>query len=79
MHAIKAKAVVEDANHLRLLASFNDVKQGSEVEIFIMVKNSQKKVDWKNVLESIGTYSDNDLSGFSESRKEFNKWQPEEY
>jgi len=30
-------------------------------------------------LNQIGTYSDKELTGFTESKKEFNKWQPKEY
>ena len=31
------------------------------------------------VLNAIGTYSDEKLNGFAETRKEFNKWQPKEF
>lgn len=78
MNAIKTKAVVEDANHLKLENKLDFVK-GTQVEVLVLNKGQKPVENWKQVLDQIGVYNDEDLAGFYESRKEFNKWKPIEF
>ncbi len=77
MSALKTTAVVEDANHLRLESNFDNLKRGTQVDLIILIK--QKKRNWEQVLNRIGVYTDEELSGFMEARKEINNWQPAEF
>ena len=79
MNALKTTAIVEDDTHLRLDQKINILKQGTQVEIVIFTNKTNKRPKWKQILSEIGTYTDEELSGFSESRKEFNKWIPKEF
>ena len=79
MNAIKTTAIVEDANHLKLETDFNNLKSGTRVDLVIIITPQRKKKSWHQVLKRIGTYSEEDLAGFIEARKEINKWQPAEF
>ena len=79
MNAIKTKAIVEDDIHLKLQNKINSLKKGTLVDLVIISQKTEKEKQWKKVLSEIGTYSDEELSGFTEARKEFNKWQPREF
>jgi hypothetical protein len=78
MTAFKTKAIVEDSEHLKLPQKFDFLKLGSEIEILIMA-SPQPSIKWRQVLEEIGTYSEDDLKGFQDARKEMNKWKPKEF
>jgi len=77
MNTYKTTAIVEDANHLRLEEIVDNLKTGTKVDLIILIH--QRKKNWKQVLEKIGTYTDEELSGFIEARKEINTWQPVEF
>ena len=79
MNVIKTKAFVEDAEHLKLSQKLDSVKSGTEVELTIIFKYDENRSNWKQILLSIGTYTDEDLSGFKEAQEDFNSWQPIEY
>jgi len=71
MSALKTTAVVEDANHLRLVTNLDNLKRGTQVDLIILIK--QKRKNWKQVLNRIGVYTDEELSGFMEARREISK------
>ncbi|MCI0495983.1 hypothetical protein L0Z72_13345 [candidate division KSB1 bacterium] len=77
MNTLKTTAIVEDGNHLKLETNFENLKRGSQVDLIILIK--QKKKKWEQVLKRIGVYTDDELSGIIEARKEINKWQPVEF
>lgn len=79
MNVIKTKAFVEDAEHLKLSQKLDSVKSGTEVELTIILKDDGNRNHWKQILLSIGTYNDEDLSGFREAKEDFNSWRPIEY
>lgn len=80
METIKTTAIVEDGDHLKLLNKFDELEKGSQVDLLIILKRqSLNKNNWRQVLLNVGTYTTEELSGFTEARKEFNKWQPVEF
>ncbi len=79
MNAIKTKAIVEDAIHLKLQNKITSLKKGTLVDLVIISQKPEKEKQWQKALSEIGTYSDEELSEFTEARKEFNKWQPREF
>lgn len=79
MNAIKTTAIVEDATHLRLENQVDFLNEGTQVEIFVLIKEKKPPQNWQHVLNGIGVYGDEELSGFHESRKEINKWKPNEF
>lgn len=79
MNALKTTAIVEDNQHLRLIKKIRELEQGTEVDLVIISQKTNQEKNWKNVLSQIGTYSEEELNGFAEARKEFNKWQPREF
>lgn len=79
MNTIKTSAIVEDSEHLRLTRKLKKFAQGTQVDLIIMPSKKRQKNYWQKVLAEIGTYSEEELSEFSDARKEFNKWQPKEF
>ena len=79
MNAIKTTAIVEDTTHLLLEDQVEFLKKGTIVEIFLFIKDIPIPLNWRQLLSEIGTYSDDELSGIYEARKELNKWKPIEY
>jgi len=79
MNALKTTAIVEDNQHLRLTKKIIELEQGTQVDLVIISQTSNKEKNWKTILSQIGTYSEEELSGFAEARKDFNKWQPKEF
>jgi hypothetical protein len=80
METIKTTAVVEDDEHLKLPHKLDKLKKGSQVDLLIVLRKEKlAKNNWKQILLNIGTYSEEQLSDFAVSRKEFNKWQPSEF
>jgi hypothetical protein len=80
MQAIKTKALVKAKGQLSLLDSSLNLEQGNIVEVIILYqKPKAAKSNWQNILASIGTYTEEELSGFAEARKEFDRWQPTEF
>jgi hypothetical protein len=77
MNTFKTTAIVEDSNHLKLETNLENLKRGSQVDLIISIK--QKKKNWEQVLKRIGVYTEEELSGFVESREEINKWRPAEF
>ena len=77
MQALRTKALVTEKGQLNLLDHPFMLEQGKIVEIIILFSNSKMpKADWQSILASAGTYSDEDLSGYNEIKKEFDQWQP---
>ena len=79
MNTLKTTAIVEDSQHLRLIKKIKHFKQGTHVDLVIISQKPDHPKNWEKVLNAIGTYSDEELNGFAEARKEFNKWQPKEF
>jgi hypothetical protein len=71
MNTFKTTAIVEDGNHLKLETNLENLKKGSQVDLIILIK--QQKKNWEQVLKRIGVCTEEELSGFIESRKEINK------
>lgn len=80
MQAFKTKALVQAKDQLNLLDSELTLEQGNIVEVIILYQNSEiARANWQSLLKSIGTYSEGELAGFAEVRKEFDRWQPTEF
>ncbi len=80
MQAIKTKAIVREKGQLHLLDSHLGLDKGNIVEVIILYqKPKATKSNWQNILANIGTYTDEELSGFAEVRREFDQWQPTEF
>ena len=80
MQALKSKAIVNERGQLDLLDSHLKLEKGIIVEIIILSqKHRTDKPNWQNVLNSIGTYTEEELTGFTEARKELDQWQPTEF
>jgi hypothetical protein len=72
MQTIKTTAAVEDDEHLKLPHKFGKLKKGSQVDIVIFLRKDQSaKNNWKQTLLNIGTYSEEQLSGFPAFREKF--------
>jgi hypothetical protein len=70
MHAIKAKAVVNGDDQLHILDAPLGLESGNIVEVIILYrKPDTPKSNWQSILASIGTYNEEELSGFAEIRK----------
>jgi len=68
MQAIKTKALVREQGQLHFMGSPLGLDNGPAT-----------KTSWQNILAGIGTYTDEELSGLAEVRKEFDQWQPAEF
>jgi hypothetical protein len=80
MQAIRTKAVVNEQGQIHLLNSHFDLEKGIIVEVIILYqKPANARTSWQSILNSIGTYTDEELSGFAEARKELEHWQPAEF
>lgn len=80
MHAIRAKAVVNGEDQLHILDAPLGLENGNIVEVIILYRRPDTaKSDWQTILASIGTYSEEELSGFAEIRKEFEQRHPREF
>jgi hypothetical protein len=80
MQAIKTKAIVQEKGQLHLIDSHLGLDKGNIVEVIILYQKPRAtKSNWRNILANIGTYTDEELSGFTEVRREFDQWQPTEY
>ena len=80
MYAIRAKAVVKDEDQLHILDAPLGLDKGNIVEVIILYrKPNTQRTEWQNVLAGIGTYTEEELSGFAAIRKEFDQWQPTEF
>lgn len=80
MQAIKTKAIVKEKGQIDLLDGDFGLVKGNIVEIIILYHQPRvAKSNWKTTLESIGTYTDEELSGFAHARKELEHWQPTEF
>jgi hypothetical protein len=79
MNALKTTAIVEDNQHLRLKRKFKELEKGTQVDLVIISQTTDQEKNWKKVLSQIGTYSEEQLNGFADARKEINKWQPKEF
>ena len=80
MQAIRTKAVVNDQGQIHLLNSHCDLEKGNIVEVIILYnKPTVARTDWQSILTSIGTYTEDELSGFVDARKELDQWQPPEF
>lgn len=80
MQAIRTKAVVRDKDQLHLLDSHLGLDSGYIVEVIILYqKPNAASANWQNILAGIGTYTDDELSGFAEIKREFDQWQPAEF
>jgi len=80
MQAIKTKALVNEQGQLDLLDNHFDLKKGNIVEVIILYQKLRAvKSEWQNILARLGTYTEDELSGFAEVRKEFDRWQPTEF
>jgi len=80
MQAVKTKALVNEKGQIDLLETNLNLEKGVVVEVIILYQKSvTTKKNWENILDSIGTYSEKDLSGFAEAKKEIDSWQPPEF
>ena len=79
MTLIKTTAVVEDSEHLKLHKKLKSIEKGEEVELAIFLKKNASKLSWQETLKNIGTYTENDLSGIDEARRDLNTWHPTEF
>lgn len=80
MQAFKTKALVQAKDQLNLIDLDLSLELGNVVEVIILYKNSEiARSNWQDLLKSIGTYSEDELAGFAEVRKEFDQWQPTEF
>ena len=80
MEAIRTEAVVDKNDQLKLLASFPNLRQGNVVDVIILFdKASQRPKNWKQILNKIGTYSEGELSGFYDAKREIDNWIPKEF
>lgn len=69
MQALKTKAIVIDKGQLELLDSHVDLEKGSIVEVIILYqKHSITKTNWQSILNSISTYTEEELLDFAEAR-----------
>lgn len=71
MSLTKTTAIVKTPNSLELEKPLTDVTEGEKVEVFI--SSLKTTGNWKKVLSEMGTYSEDELQGFSEIRKEIIK------
>lgn len=77
MQAIKTKARVNEKGQLNLLDHPFGLEQGNIVEVIMLFSNPKiPKADWQSVLAKIGTHTEEDLAGFAEIKKEFDRRQP---
>ncbi len=77
MQAIRTKAQVSEKGMLDLFDLPFELEQGNIVEVIILFSNSKTpKTDWRNILAKAGTYTEEELAGFAEVRKELDRWQP---
>lgn len=80
MQAIKTTAIVNEHGQLHLLKPQLGLDAGKIVEVIILYQKPDiERKEWQRVLAGIGTYTDEELSGFSEVRKEFDQWHPPEH
>jgi len=80
MQAIKTKALVNEHGQLDLLDDHCDLEKGNIVEVIILYQKLRAaKSDWQSILARLGTYTEDELSGFAEVRKEFDRWLPTEF
>jgi hypothetical protein len=80
MEAIRTEAVVDKNDQLKLLASFPNLKQGKIVDVIILFDKARERANnWKQILSSIGTYSEDELSGFYDAKREIDNWTPKEF
>lgn len=80
MHAIRAKAIVKGEDQLHILDAPLGLDKGKIVEVIILYRKPNTiKIEWQKILAGIGTYTEEELSGFAEIKKEFDQWRPPEF
>ena len=80
MEIIKTKAKVFKKNLLQLSGDCSQLELGETVDLIIIKDHSRTiRENWRHILKSIKTYSENELQEFEKVKKELDHWRPKPF
>lgn len=81
MEIIKTKAKVFKKNLLQLTRDCSQLELGETVNLIIILKGQSHttRENWRHILKSIKTYSENELKEFEKVKKELDRWKPKPF
>ncbi len=80
MEIIKTKARVFKKNLLQLTGECSQLELGETVNLIILKGQSRTtRENWRHILKSIKTYSENELKEFEKVKKELDRWKPKPF
>ncbi len=80
MEIIKTKARVFKKNLLQLTGECSQLELGETVNLIILKGQSRTtRKNWRHILKSIKTYSENELKEFEKVKKELDRWKPKPF
>ena len=76
----QTKATVDHKGRLKILDQTDRLKAGEIVDVIILSPAYQsRRKQWKSILNSLGTYSDEDLKDIKQVKQEMAGWRPKGY
>jgi len=77
---LQTKATVDSQGRLKIIDKIPPLKEGQVFDIIILMPGYQsRRKQWKRILNSLGTYCDEDLKEIKQVKKGLAHWEPEEY